>query len=156
MEVTGVSSINILWLRGRHSRQLHVFHQAVHSADTDVNAITHVAIRKQSYRRQVFCCSQRKCAIYRTRWPDFPYYEGQGWKRSAYSRYFCLPVGHDTRSWCCVAVWVCKQQLIFLRVWREDGNRFFRMTFSSSRALRFCRTLICLAVRISPHLPFLR
>ena len=39
MEVTGVSSINILWLRGRHSRQLHVFHQAVHSADTDVNAI---------------------------------------------------------------------------------------------------------------------
>ena len=95
MEVTGVSSINILWLRGRHSRQLHVFHQAVHSVDTDVNAIITLQYVSNLIGAKSFVVVSVNVQYIG---PDFPYYEGQGWKRSAYSRYFCLPVGRDTRS----------------------------------------------------------
>ena len=58
---------------------------------------------------------------------------------------------HGRGFWYCAGIEAYKRHLIFVWVWREDGNRFFRMRFSfSSCAFLFWSSLICFAVRISP------
>lgn len=112
---------------------------------------SHAGVHRQFCMRRAVCHNRHRYEGSGRKYTGFPWCGEPFRKRSAYNRCFCLPLRHGIKSWYHAEIWVYGRHLTVVWVWRKDGNRFFRMRFSSFNwAFRFWSSLTCLAVRTSP------